>query len=139
MDINRLHTKRQLNVQEQNALEKSSIMEVTQSYIANDPYTIWVRDALKLNGINCDLGILVEVSSVPCGGNEQSSYATWLAANGQFYKMEATTILDSYKLVSVDVIENSTEKEKISGHLRGKGKSFGQLSLEVLNELSKQS
>ncbi len=137
MDINRLHTKRQLNVQEQNALEKSSIMEVAKSYLAKELHTAWVSDALKSKAINSDLGILIKVSSTPCGGNEQSSYATWLTVDEQFYEIEATTILDSYELVSVDVIDNSSEVVEISSHLRGKGKSFGQLSLEILNELSK--
>ena len=53
--------------------------------------------------------------------------------------MEATTILGSYELVSVDLIEDISEKAKISSHLRGKGKSFAQISFEVLNELSKKS
>ncbi|WP_298609120.1 hypothetical protein [uncultured Thiothrix sp.] len=65
LDIPQLRKKRQLNVQEQNALRKHSILNTALAFQANkEP---WINTALKLHQLNPDEGILVESSSVICG------------------------------------------------------------------------
>jgi hypothetical protein len=139
MDIDKLNKKRQLNVQEQNALEKQRIFQTAQSFRAGEPHVLWIGAALMQSGINPAQGILVRVSSTPCGGGEQSAYAQWITSESLFYAIEATITMNTYQLISIERFENTSSDTKISGHERGTGKSFGKLSLEVLNEFGIQS
>lgn len=136
MDIERLYSKRQLNVQQQNALAKQAIIDCAVAYRKQDPHLTWVRSALLEHGVDTEKGILTEASSLPCGGGEETAYATWLTWDRQFLFIDATISLDTHTLITVESFENVTDKTSTSSHNKGTGKSFGCLSLEVLEELS---
>ncbi|HKB59971.1 MAG TPA: hypothetical protein VKC56_08005 [Gallionellaceae bacterium] len=136
MDIDRLLTRKQLNVQEQNALTRREVLVFAQAYRAQETIYVWVRQALVESDINPEDGILVSASSVPCGGNEEMGYAQWLTSAGRFYDLEATLRLGSLALISIDSAVEVTDKISRSSHERGTGKSLGALALEVLAEMS---
>jgi hypothetical protein len=92
MDIERLQKKRQLNVQEQNALEREKVVQCAFAYRNREPHLVWVRRALLQNGVDPEVGILAQASSVPCGGREEAAYATWVSADFRFFAIEATKL-----------------------------------------------
>jgi hypothetical protein len=94
MDIDDLRKKRQLNVQERNALEKQSILETAQSFRAGKSQVLWVAAVLKRAGLDLARGILARVSSTPCGGREESANAQWVTSDGTFYTIEAIVALE---------------------------------------------
>ena len=136
MDIDRLLTRKQLNVQEQNALTRRKVLVFAQAYRDQETIYAWVRQALVESHINPEKGILIFASSVPCGGNAEAGYARWLTSEGRFYDLEATLRLGTLALISVDSAVEVTNKISLSSHKRGTGKSLGALALEVLAELS---
>jgi len=135
MDQEKLKKKKQLNVQEQNTLEKNNIRECALAFRMGNPRVAWVRHALSAATLNPDDGILLSATTVPCGGYEETAYAEWLAKDRQFYTIEATTSLGESTLISLDLVKNVTESTDVSRHVRGKGMSFGCLAIEVLKEL----
>lgn len=137
MDIERLYSKRQLNVQQQNALTKQAIIDCAVAYRQQGPSLAWVRSALLEHSVDTDKGILTEASSVPCGGGEEAAYATWLTLDRQFLSIEAAISWDEHTLILVESFENVTERINTNSHNKGTGKSFGCLALEVLDELSR--
>jgi len=136
MDIDRLQKRKQLNVQEQNALTRRKVLVCAQAYRAQAGHLAWLRQALVESRINPEEGILIAASSVPCGGNAEAGYAQWLSSEGRFYDLEATVRLGTLVLISVDSAVEVTGKLSVSSHERGTGKSLGALALEVLAELS---
>lgn len=136
MDIDKLKKKRQLNVQEQNALGRNDMKQCALAYRQANKFRIWVRFALQSGGLNPDDGVLLFSTTVPCGGNKEYVRAYWLTSDKRFYEIEATTVLGSLMFVSLDSLEDVTDRTTIDPHLRGKGKSFGCLAIEVLEDLS---
>lgn len=125
--------KRQLNVQQQNAELKASVLAASGKYIANDPYTRWVSEVLLQSSLNPAEGILVEFTTVPdqCG---ECAYATWLTLDGRFYKIEAMLEYETHTLQSIESFEHVSSEVIVAEHLRGTGRSLGSIALEVLRE-----
>jgi hypothetical protein len=134
--LQRLQKRKQLNVQEQNALTRRKVLVYAEAYRAQAADLAWVRQALVESRINPEAGILISASSVPCGGGYEMGYAQWLTSEGRFYDFETTLRLGTQALVSVDSAVEVTGKISVSRHERGTGKSLGALALEVLAELS---
>ncbi len=134
--LQRLQKRRQLNVQEQNALTRQKVLVYAQAFRAHEAIFAWVRQALVESRINPEEGILISASSVPCGGGYEAGYAQWLTSDGRFYDFEVTLRLGTQALTSVDSVVEVTGKTSVSRHERGSGKSLGALALEVLAELS---
>jgi hypothetical protein len=135
MDIERLRKKRQLNVQEQNALAKEKIFKCALAYRDGEPRLVWMRRALLQKGVDPESGMLAQASSVPCGGREEAAYAMWVGADSRFFSIEATISMDTHMLISVDSFLDVTNGTTLDGHQKGQGKSFGCLALEVFNEI----
>ncbi|MBS0355733.1 MAG: hypothetical protein JSR83_17750 [Proteobacteria bacterium] len=136
MEIEHLLKRRQLNVQEQNLLAKHYIKETALAFRRSESRLQWIKAVLNQQGLDATDGILVQESSVPCGGNEQSAYAKWVTSKGQFFDIEATTSMDTFALVSVDACKDVTQRTVVSANEPGTGKSFGAIAIEALNELS---
>jgi len=135
-DIEVLRHKRQLNVQEQNALSRQELIECAQAYRDSASHLAWVEPALLQSGLHSKCGVLLRASTTPCGGAEESAKAVWLTHERQFYKLEATVSLGNLQLLSIDSCENVTAATSVSARAPGKGKSFGCLALEVLVQLT---
>lgn len=134
MEIERLRKKRQLNVQEQNALAREKIVQCASAYRNREPHLVWVGQALLQKGVDPEAGILAQASSVPCGGREEAGYATWVSVDCRFFAIEATISMETHALISVDSFQDVTDGTTIDSHQKGQGKSFGYLALEILAE-----
>lgn len=137
VNLDRLKRKKQLNVQEQNALSKQQILECANAYLQQSPNVAWVRQALLDSNLSPDHGILLSASAVPCGGDEQAAYGSWLTGEGKFYALEATVRMGSQELIAVDSVQDISASIGLSSHERGTGKSIGALSIEVMSEILK--
>jgi hypothetical protein len=125
----------QRSVQQQNALQKCSILSLARQFRSAEPRLQWIAAVLQQYGFDPEHGILACAGAVPCGGNHQSAQAIWVSASRRFVSIEATIAFDDDALVSVEAVEDITDSTVVSMHERGTGRTFGWLALEVLEEL----
>jgi hypothetical protein len=134
MDISRLKKKRQLNVQEQNALTENHIIETVKRFENEEQSFAWLRQLLHEKKLEASNGILVAFSVTPDqAGNV--CYGIWLTSDERFIDFEVEIARGSQRILSVDRWEEKTKETTVSLHQRGTGKSFGFLALDVLHQL----
>jgi hypothetical protein len=121
------------NVQEQNADAKAVIRAAASSF-NDDPLRFsWLSDVLLTNSLSPQKGILVSLSSIPDEGGELYS-GLWLTSCRQFFKFSVLLPRNGSE-VEVEEWRNVTNEIIVEARRPGTGKSFGLLSLEVLDEL----
>lgn len=134
MDIEALRRKKQLNVQQQNALTKHRIREIAERF-RNDPESLpWLSMVLANNGLSSLEGILVELSVIPSQGEDVAS-GRWLTESERFFEFEILLSSQGHALQETSVWREATSEINQSAHNRGTGRSFGCLALEVLHAL----
>ena len=132
MKIEELGRKRQLDVQEQNALSKDKISGYTRQLQDTDGPLAWLRRLTARMSGEPSLGVLVYVGFVPEQDGEFVS-GLWLSEQGKFYKFEATLPRHVAEGPRLEVWEDVTAETDTSLHVPGRGKSVAALALELLN------
>ncbi|MEM7761610.1 MAG: hypothetical protein AAF298_26300 [Cyanobacteria bacterium P01_A01_bin.40] len=133
MDIEKLKKKRQLNVQEQNTLERHRIF-IEASYWRENRIPIALEAALKNKGIDTKRSIYLEYEqNFPRISTDEGIVLT---PEGNFYKFEMDLNISRTEVVEFYVWENITPKVEINEHKPGTGVTWGFLALDVLAELN---
>ena len=133
MDIEKLKTKRQLNVQEQNALDKHRIFEEA-FYWRTNGIPVGLKKALERKGIDTDNCIYLQYEQDFHGVSTDEG--TVLTPEGKFYEFEMDLNKDRTEVVEFYLWEEVTSKIEINKHKLGTGSTWGFLALEVISELN---
>ena len=133
MDIEKLKNKRQLNVQEQNALDKYRIYREA-SYWRNSGIPIGLKSALEDKGIDTNKSIYLQYEQDFPGLSTDEG--TVLTPEGGFYEFEMDLNAKRTEVVEFYLWEEITSKVEINEHKPGTGSTWGFLALEVISELN---
>ena len=133
MDIEKLRRKRQLNVQEQNALDKDGILN-SATHWRGVGVPIGLQRFFKTKGIQPDTSIFLDYQqNFPGMG---SDWGEVLTADGKFFSFEMDLSEDRTKIVELFEWADITETIEINESKPGTGATRGYLALEVLSELN---
>jgi len=133
MDIEKLKNKRQLNVQEQNALDKYRIYREA-SYWRNSSIPVGLKSALEEKGIDTEKSIYLQYEQDFPGVNTDEG--TVLTPEGRFYEFEMDLNTTRTEVVEFYLWEEITSRVEINEHKPGTGSTWGFLALEVISELN---
>lgn len=123
------------NVQQQTAISKDQIRKLASGFRRDPLSRAWLIVALQQASLLVDRGILVQLKSTPEQEGELFE-GCWLTTQSQFFSFEVMVPRRDEEQISVERWEDVTARTAISGHLPGRGKSFGYLALEVLEEMA---
>jgi hypothetical protein len=132
MDISRLLRKRQLNVQEQNALAEHWI-NLTASYWRENRLPRALFEYGKKQDLSWGKSIILELEIDFPG--MPTLIGMILTDKGRFIDFELDTDETHEKLNSVDLWEDITDEQNFSTHNKGKGIGYGALALRVQSKL----
>ena len=133
MDIEKIKNKRQLNVQEQNAILKNTIYSEAE-YWRNNGLPHALKSAIEEKGISLATSIVLEYEQNFPGCS--TDYGIVLTNDGNFYKFEMDLSNDRSTLLHFYIWENINSEIEVNKNLKGTGASWGYLAQEVLNELN---
>ena len=126
----------QRNVQQQNAALQADIRRTLEIARRTPCPLPWLHPLLRSNGVDPASGILVELHDCP----EQEGHGfqgLWLAGDKTFLEFEVMVrSTDPAGQCLVERFEDVTPAVVVTPGLKGKGRSFGALALEVLDELA---
>ena len=134
MDIEKLKNKRQLNVQEQNALVKHGIASEAKFWRKHGVPTP-LRKALEVKGIDIETSIFLDYEQDFPGLSTDEG--TILTQDKEFFRFEIDLNKDRTKLIDFYLWENITTTVEVKKNKTGTGSTSGYLSLKVLSELNK--
>ncbi len=134
MDIEKLKNKRQLNVQEQNALHKHRIYQEA-SYWRNNGIPVGLSSALTGKGLDTDKSIFLQYEQDFPGISTDEG--TVLTPEGRFFEFEIDLNTKRTEVVEFYRLEDVTSKIEINRHKPGTGSTWGFLALEVISELNR--
>lgn len=123
----------QLNVQQQNGIAKAEIIHASESFRQGAKHIAWLGNYLQSQGIDPSNGVLTRLTTTPDQAGELVR-GVWLTAKQDFWEFDALMDRNSWQLIEVERFENVTDSITIDSNLKGVGKSFGCLALEVLHE-----
>ena len=133
MNIEKLKKKRQLNVQEQNALEKHQIY-LEAVYWRTNGVPLIVKNLLESKGIDTQKSIFLNYQQdFPGISTDEGIVVT---PEGKFYEFEMDLNKDRTKLIEFYLWGEISPKVEINEHKAGTGATSGFLALNVLNELN---
>jgi len=134
MDINKLKKKSQLNVQEQNALNKHRILQEALYWRENGIPSV-LKNIFEKNKINTEKSIYLEYEQdFPGICTDEGTIVT---PEGEFYEFEADLNKERTKIIEFYFLKNITSKIEVNKHKPGTGETWGYLALEALSEVNK--
>jgi len=133
MDIEKLKKKRQLNVQEQNALLKHSIQQEA-FYWRQKGIPEGLKKHLSDKGINFNECILLDYEQDFPGCS--TDFGMVLTNKKQFFEFDLDLSSDRQKILKLYEWKDVTDKVEVNGHKPGTGASWGYLAIEILDELN---
>lgn len=133
MNVEKLAFKRQLNVQEQNALEKHKLKSVA-SYWRQHDLASPLRRALEEKGIDLERSIIIEYAQDEPGGFTDEGIV--LTPSGEFFEFDVDLSADRRMLVTFHTWKDISAQFEINEHRPGTGASRGFLALQVMSELN---
>lgn len=134
MDIEKLKRKRQLNVQEQNALLKHSIVKEA-IYWRENGIPVGLQIAFAGKGINTENCILLNYAQDFPGVSTDEGMA--LTPDGEFYEFEMDLNKTRTEIIDFHHWENVTSNIEINERKAGTGATWGFLALQAIAELNK--
>ena len=133
MDIKKLKKQRQLNVQEQNALEKHRIYQEVL-YWRENGIPLGLKKALEAKGVDTDRSIYLHYEQdFPGVSTDEGTVVT---PEGEFFEFEMDLNESRSEVIDFYRWENITSKVLINEHNPGTGATWGFLALQVLVELN---
>ncbi|QXH53628.1 hypothetical protein KSS94_11130 [Pseudomonas fakonensis] len=132
MDINRLLKKRQLNVQEQNALTAHFITSSAKAW-REQGIPACLAQYAESQGV-CWSGSIVLTLDVDFPGMARLA-GRLLTQNERFIDFELDTDITHHTLLAVEQWEDVSAEQDLSLSKRGTGKGYGAIALEVRRRL----
>lgn len=134
MDIEKLVNKRQLNVQEQNALDKHRIYQEA-SFWRSSGTPVGLNSALEEKGIDTSNSIYLQYQQDFPGVSTDEGIV--LTPEGRFYEFEMDLNAKRTEVVEFFHWEDITSRVEVNEHKPGTGSTWGFLALEVISELNR--
>jgi hypothetical protein len=125
---------KQRNVQAQNRATLDKIRTTARQVREKSSKFKWLCNVLHSHKLLLSEGILAALTEIP----EQEGlycYCIWISPGARFWDIQVT-INESGDVVALETFEEITTAVEINDHLRGIGRSFGSLALEVFHELT---
>ncbi|WP_420460863.1 hypothetical protein [Neolewinella sp.] len=135
MNIDKLKNQRRLNVQEQIAVKKDSILKEAKHWRDNG-VPIPLEKIFKENKIEIAKAIVLKYEQDFPGISTDEGIV--LTQNGKFYEFDVDLNKDRTELIELYSFVDVSNRFEVSEHKKGIGKTYGFLALEVLNELSEK-
>ena len=132
MSIEQVKRKQQKSVQDQNAISKHSILTCAKGWLEGEELPKPIEEFLDDKGFNRKNSLLVEYHGGPA--RYQMLYSGILITNEEkFIGFEFDL---NVRETNIEVVEQFGPIDiETSAHVKGTGKSFGCLSIEVLHEI----
>ncbi|MCW8875694.1 MAG: hypothetical protein OQK51_01440 [Kangiellaceae bacterium] len=134
MDIEQLKKKRQLNVQEQNALLENNIL-CGAKYWRENGIPLGLDAFLKTKGIDSSSSIFLNYEQDFPGCCTDDGIV--LTGDNRFYEFQIDLSNDRKVVIDIGRFEEVTGEYTISSHQPGTGATWGYLAIKVLSELNK--
>jgi hypothetical protein len=132
MEISRLLRKRQLNVQEQNAIVEHKIRTTSLYWRKNGlPQALVI--AGRVRGIDWGKSIILKLE-IDFPGMPRL-FGLLLSQNGRFVTFEVETDEQHQLPVDIEAWDDVTDEQNMKEHNLGIGAGYGALALKVLREL----
>ncbi len=124
---------RQRNVDQQNSAVRDAILRTARGYLEQPATHAWIATCLREHGLDPAAGLLVDLAyRIDQYGDD--AHATWLTDDGRFWRIEAFLPRDGGD-AELEAFDDVTATTEISAHVRGTGRSFGRLALDVQAQL----
>jgi len=136
MDIDKLKSKRQLNVQEQIALTQHNIEQCAIFFRKNKDLPQVLLDYFVTQDINLDQDILVSYDRMYYGGEVAGYQGLWLTCNHHFIRYLIFLDEEDSVIEEIDEWKDITDEIEVSAHARGRGSTYGQLCVNALNKIN---
>jgi len=134
-NIEKLKNQRRLNVQEQGAVKKDSILKEAK-YWRDNGVPEPLNKVFTANGIEIEKSIILEYEQDYPGISTDEGLI--LTEEGKFYEFDADLNKDRTELIELFSFVDVSDKFEIKEHKKGIGKTYGFVAMEVLNELNKK-
>ena len=134
-NIEKLKNQRRLNVQEQIAIRKDSILKEAK-YWRDNVVPEPLKKVFTKNGIEIEKSIMLEYQQDFPGISTDEGIV--LTQDGKFYEFDADLNADRTELIELYSFIDVSDKFEVNDHKKGIGKTYGFIAMEVLNELNKR-
>jgi hypothetical protein len=137
LDIEALRKKRQLNVQEQNALALHRVYQTASWFRANlSEVPLPIVEFLTSGGIDLTTAVDVDFEDMTMLGLDGMYRGLIVTAEGHFWRWELALNNARSAIDSVEEWRDVTTEYPVSEHLPGTGVSYGFMCLAVLAKLN---
>jgi hypothetical protein len=133
MDIDKLKNKRQLNVQEQNALTQHYIEQDAIYFRRNKDLPQILLDYFVSRGIDLEQ---VSFDRMQYGGEVEGYRGLWLTRNHHFISYLIFLDETDSQIDEIDEWMDITDEIEVSAHARGLGNTYGQLCINALHKIN---
>ena len=134
-NIEKLKNQRRLNVKEQIAVKKDSILKEAKYWRENGVPKPLIK-VFNENGIEIEESIILEYQQDFPGISTDEGII--LTEKGKFYEFDADLNDDRTKLIALYSFVDVSDRFEIEEHKKGIGKTYGFIAMEVLKELNKK-
>ena len=134
-NIDKLKSKRRLNVQEQIAVKKDKIQSVAKYWRTNG-ISNPLAQVFKEKGIDIDKSIILDYEQDFPGNSSDEGIV--LTPEGTFFEFDADLNSDRTELIELYSLIDVSDRFEIEEHKKGIGKTYGFLAMEVLKELNNE-
>ena len=134
-NIEKLKNQRRLNVQEQIAVRKDSILKEAK-YWRDNGVPEPLRKVFTENGIEIEKSIMIEYEQDFPGISTDEGMI--LTEKGKFYEFDVDLNKDRTELIELYSFVDVSDRFEIEEYRKGIGKTYGFIAMEVLNELNKK-
>ena len=132
MDISRLLKKRQLNVQEQNAIAEYKLLSIAK-YWQEHQIPRALLSCGEERGVSWTKAIVLELGIDYPG--MPSLFGRILSSTDRFIEFELETDSTHEKILSIEQWDDITENINFSEHNKGSGAGYGAIALKVKKQL----
>ncbi|WP_341304272.1 hypothetical protein [Pseudomonas sp. TMP25] len=132
MEISRLLKKRQLNVQEQNAIAEHNLLSIAK-YWQKHPLPQALISCGKERGVLWSKAIVLELDIDYPG--MPSLFGRILSSTDRFIEFELETDNAHEKILSVEQWDDITDDMNFSEHNKGNGVGYGAIAMKVKKQL----
>jgi hypothetical protein len=136
IDLEKLKNKKQLNVQEQNALSQYYIEQNAVHFRHHKDLPPVLLAYFESQHIDLNRDILLWYDKMPYGGPTDGYRGLWLTQKYRFIKYLIFLDESDREIDEVDEWKDVTNEIEVNAHTKGRGNSYGQLCINVLNKIN---
>jgi hypothetical protein len=127
----------QRSVQQQHEETLAEIRRVAD-LSAQGRFAPWLPAVLRSHDLSPEDGILVQLHEMPAQGGYLFQ-GLWLTQHERFWAFTVRVSRATGTVLEIEAFDDQTNETPADTHVRGIGKTFGRLALEILAQRSAQS